>query len=155
MENKDWESATRHCARAMTLPLDLTLGAFAETVVVSHEFNTIQSRAEFLQPTPEIHLPPAQTLQNARDQLLRIFTDEFERASKARDAAATSRFFKLFPEIGWEAEGLQLYASFVVELVRVRAPTSSKSKLKLSVSSDVCIWMTSSQRLRHFIMLLH
>lgn len=34
MESKDWESATRHCARALTLPLDLTLGSFAETVVV-------------------------------------------------------------------------------------------------------------------------
>lgn len=56
-----------------------------------------------------------------------MFTREFEKASRARDATATSRFFKLFPAIGWEAEGLQAYAAFVVELVKVRAPASAKS----------------------------
>jgi hypothetical protein len=79
------------------------------------------------QPTAESHLPPAQTLQAAREQLLSIFRSHFEQASRSRDAAATTRYFKLFPTIGWEAEGLEAYASFVVDLVRVRAPTSAKS----------------------------
>ena len=35
MESQDWESATRHCARAMALPLDVISGPFAETAVVS------------------------------------------------------------------------------------------------------------------------
>jgi len=111
MEQKDWESATRHCARAMALPEAVIAGPFAESAV----------------PTSESHLPPAQTLQAAREQLLTIFRQEFEKASQSRDAAATSRFFKLFPAIGWETEGLQAYAAFVVDLVRVRAPTSAKS----------------------------
>ncbi|KAH9923986.1 COG4-domain-containing protein [Epithele typhae] len=115
VEEHDWESATRHCARAMSLPLDVISGPFAETAV----------------PTPESHLPPAQTLQAAREHLLAVFRREFERASAARDAAATSRFFKLFPAIGWEAEGLQAYASFVVELVKVRAPPSAKTSSPL------------------------
>ncbi|KAI0328076.1 COG4-domain-containing protein [Cubamyces sp. BRFM 1775] len=115
MEEHDWEAATRHCARAMALPLDVVSGPFAETAV----------------PTPESHLPPAQTLQAARDQLLAVFRREFERASRARDATATSRFFKLFPAIGWEAEGLQAYASFVVELVKVRPPASAKTSSPL------------------------
>ncbi|KAH9857731.1 COG4-domain-containing protein [Lenzites betulinus] len=115
IEQQDWEAATRHCARAMTLPLDVISGPFAETAV----------------PTPESHLPPAQTLQAARDQLLAVFRREFERASRARDANATSRFFKLFPAIGWEAEGLQAYASFVVELVKVRPPASAKTSSPL------------------------
>ncbi|TCD62614.1 hypothetical protein EIP91_006628 [Steccherinum ochraceum] len=115
MESQDWESATRHCARAMALPLEVTSGAFAESAV----------------PTPESHLPPAQTLQLAREQLLDVFRRHFTEASKARDAAATSRFFKLFPAIGWEAEGLQAYASFVVDLVRVRAPASAKTSSPL------------------------
>lgn len=80
-----------------------------------------------VQPTAESSLPPAQTLQAAREQLLAVFRREFDKASRARDATATSRFFKLFPAIGWEAEGLQAYASFVVELVKVRAPASAKS----------------------------
>lgn len=73
-------------------------------------------------------------MQAAREQLLAVFQREFERASAARDATATSRFFKLFPAIGWEAEGLQAYASFVVELVKVHAPASAKSVLSLSPS---------------------
>ncbi|KAI0807010.1 COG4-domain-containing protein [Fomes fomentarius] len=115
IEQYDWESATRHCARAMALPLDVISGPFAETAV----------------PTAESSLPPAQTLQAAREQLLAVFRREFDKASRARDATATSRFFKLFPAIGWEAEGLQAYASFVVELVKVRAPASAKTSSPL------------------------
>ncbi|KAL6309196.1 COG4-domain-containing protein [Sparassis latifolia] len=115
MESKDWESATRHCARAMSLPPEVTLGAFAETAV----------------PTPESHLPPSQTLQAAREELLAIFRQEFEKASQSRDATTTSRFFKLFPAIGWEAEGLQSYASFVVDLVKIRPPASAKTSSPL------------------------
>ncbi|CCM06080.1 uncharacterized protein FIBRA_08327 [Fibroporia radiculosa] len=115
MESKDWESATRHCARAMALPAEVVAGAFAEMAV----------------PTSESHLPPAQTLQAAREELLAIFRQEFDRASQSRDAAATSRFFKLFPAIGWEVEGLQAYAAFVVDLVKVRAPASAKTSSPL------------------------
>jgi hypothetical protein len=68
-------------------------------------------------------------LQNARDQLLAIFKRQFELASQARDANATTRFFKLFPSIGCESEGLEAYAAFVVDLVRVRAPANAKSRL--------------------------
>lgn len=35
MDAQDWESATRHCARAMAIPLDVISGHFAETAVVS------------------------------------------------------------------------------------------------------------------------
>jgi len=59
--------------------------------------------------------------------LLSVFRHNFAEASHARDSSATSRFFKLFPAIGWEAEGLDAYATFVVELVRARSPTTLKS----------------------------
>ncbi|KAL1755392.1 COG4 transport protein-domain-containing protein [Schizophyllum commune] len=115
IDAQDWESATRHCARAMSLPLPVITGAFAEIAV----------------PTPESHLPPAQTLQAAREQLLAVFKRNFEKASTAMDSAGTSRFFKLFPAIGWEEEGLQAYATFVTGLVRVRAPASVKTSSPL------------------------
>ncbi|KAG6833211.1 hypothetical protein H0H87_010274 [Tephrocybe sp. NHM501043] len=115
IEIQDWEAAARHCARAMSLPLNVISGPFAETAV----------------PTSESHLPPAQTLQQAREKLLAIFRRNFEKASQSRDSTATSRFFKLFPAIGWEDEGLEAYASFVVDLVRVRAPASAKSSSPL------------------------
>lgn len=67
-----------------------------------------------------------QTLQMARETLLSIFRKKFEEASRSRDSTTTSRFFKLFPEIGWEAEGLEAYASFVIDLVRIRASPAAK-----------------------------
>ncbi|KAF7359494.1 Cog4 domain-containing protein [Mycena sanguinolenta] len=115
IDSQDWESAARHCARAMSLPLEVISGQFAETAV----------------PTSDSHLPPAQTLQAAREHLLTIFRQQFEQASRSRDSTTTSRFFKLFPAIGWEEEGLQAYAAFVVDLVRVRAPASAKTSSPL------------------------
>ncbi|KAF8582204.1 COG4-domain-containing protein [Ramaria rubella] len=111
MAAQDWESATRHCARAMAVSTEVISGPFAESAV----------------PTSESPLPPVQTLQNAREQLLSVFRIQFEQASRARDAATTSRFFKLFPVIGWEEEGLEAYSTFVVDLVRTRAPASAKT----------------------------
>ncbi|EIN07598.1 COG4-domain-containing protein [Punctularia strigosozonata HHB-11173 SS5] len=110
MERKDWEAASRHCARAMHLPPDVISGPFAEKAV----------------PSSEDPRPPAQALQAAREELLEVFRREFQAASALRDAVATSRFFKLFPTIGWETEGLDAYAAFVVDLVRVRPPPSAK-----------------------------
>lgn len=110
----------------MSLPLEVISGPFAGAVVVCISQNFVLPLTA-LQPTAESHFPPAQTLQTARENLLSIFLKEFTQASRSRDAAATSRYFKLFPVIGWEAEGLEAYASFVVDLVRVRAPTSAKS----------------------------
>jgi len=65
--------------------------------------------------------------------LLSVFRHNFAEASHARDSSATSRFFKLFPAIGWEAEGLDAYATFVVELVRARSPATAKSN-----SGSIC-----------------
>ncbi|TFK72569.1 COG4-domain-containing protein [Pluteus cervinus] len=110
IESQDWETAVRHCAKAMSLPRAVISGPFAETAV----------------PTAENHLPPAQTLQSAREHLLTVFRQNFVQSSRSRDSTATTRFFKLFPAIGWEEEGLQAYAEFVIDLVRVRPPPSAK-----------------------------
>jgi hypothetical protein len=63
--------------------------------------------------------------------LLQVFTRQFTEATKARDAVATTRFFKLFPVIGWETEGLEAYASFIVDLVKVRPPASAQTSSPL------------------------
>jgi hypothetical protein len=85
----------------------------------------------------------------ARESLLSIFRQKFEEASRSRDSTTTSRFFKLFPEIGWEAEGLEAYASFVVDLVRIRAPASAKGSfqnVKIDHLID-CSWTLASSPL--------
>jgi conserved oligomeric Golgi complex subunit 4 len=94
-------------------------------------------------------LPPAQTLQDARTHLLQVFTRHFTEATKARDAIATTRFFKLFPVIGWETEGLEAYASFIVDLVKVRPPASAQSTFPQVLLSSVTI-TKPLQRLPHY-----
>lgn len=79
-----------------------------------------------------------QTLQSAREQLLSVFRIEFQRATESKDPAATGRYFKLFPVIGWEEEGLSVYSDFVVDSVRARAPTSVKSMFSF-LSPENCL----------------
>lgn len=52
--------------------------------------------------------------------MLDRFLSEFQSASTARDEANTSRYFKLFPMIAAEEEGLSAYADFVCSLVATR-----------------------------------
>ncbi|KZV88864.1 COG4-domain-containing protein [Exidia glandulosa HHB12029] len=111
IDRGDWEAAARHCARVMAIPHDVLHGQFAASAV----------------PTSELPLPPPQSLQAARDTLLYNFQTHFDKAARARDAAATSRFFKLFPSVGWQNEGLDAYSTFVVDLVSSRASTTSKT----------------------------
>lgn len=106
------------------------------------------------QPTSESHLPPAQTLQAARDTLLDVFRRQFDEATSARDAAATTRFFKLFPAIGWEAEGLEAYAAFVVDLVKVRPPASAKSE-SYKIPCALVIALTESRQPPHLCTTSH
>jgi hypothetical protein len=82
--------------------------------------------SETFKPTADSPLPPSEVLQLAREELLSTFKDEFAKASHSKDAATASRFFKLFPLIGWEVEGLETYATFVVDLVRNRPSVSLK-----------------------------
>lgn len=52
--------------------------------------------------------------------MLERFLSEFKSASSARDEANTSRYFKLFPMIAAESEGLSAYADFVCSLIANR-----------------------------------
>jgi hypothetical protein len=83
--------------------------------------------------------------------LLNVFRKSFAEASQSRDAAATTRFFKLFPVIGWEEEGLEAYASFVVDLVKVRPPASAKSKNPNSLSSNHLLSITLASSPLYYI----
>ncbi|KZO95834.1 COG4-domain-containing protein [Calocera viscosa TUFC12733] len=115
IDAQDWEAAARHCSQAMSVPTEVIEGAFAEKTV----------------PTADLPLPPSQTLEDVRKTLLQTFQRHFSIAAQRRDSAAVSRFFKLFPAIGWEREGLQAYSDFVVELVRGRQPISGKTSSPL------------------------
>lgn len=85
------------------------------------------------QPTSDSHLPPVETLTNARAKLLDVFRKQFDQAALSRDSTAITRFFKLFPAAGWEKEGLEAYSDFVIDLVRSRPQTSGKGKVNPTI----------------------
>ncbi|KAH7318031.1 COG4-domain-containing protein [Rhizoctonia solani] len=111
MEQRDWETAARHCARAMAVPKEVMEGPFAQVAI----------------PSTDLPDPPTQTLADARTALLGVFRKEFDAAAIARDPVAISRFFKLFPTINCPADGLAAYSDFVLDLVARRAPPSVKA----------------------------
>ena len=63
-----------------------------------------------------------------RDTLLATFRSEFMTAAARRDEQGVSRFFRLWPSIGAEAEGLDAYGDFVTGLVKGRSSASAKSE---------------------------
>ncbi|KAK4683669.1 conserved oligomeric Golgi complex subunit 4, partial [Tremellales sp. Uapishka_1] len=115
IDKADWESASRACRRAMSVRREVLDGGFAGGVV----------------PTPQNPLPPPQQLQELRDILLQTFRTEFDAAAAAKDEQGVSRFFRLWPGIGAEEEGLEAYGDFVVGLVKGRNTNAGKTSSPL------------------------
>lgn len=103
VDQGDWELATRHAQKAMAVPLEVVESEFAQRVV----------------PSTEQPLAPAQTLLELRKKLLDVFTQRFHHATtQSKDEAEASRFFRLFPLVGWRKEGLQAYSTFARGMIR-------------------------------------
>lgn len=102
VEQGDWELATKHAQKAMAVPTEVVESEFCRRVV----------------PSTEQPLPPDQTLENLRRQLLTVFTQRFHKATEALDQAEASRYFRLFPQLGFRAEGLEAYSSFARSVIR-------------------------------------
>ncbi|KAE8210161.1 hypothetical protein CF327_g5934 [Tilletia walkeri] len=119
IERRDWDGAVAHCQSAMAVdPVILNSNFAAKTI-----------------PTSDFPDPPPQILLNLREELLRRFTvlfntyargevpaasprQELPAPAPARDPEQATRFFKLFPQIGWREEGLRVYADFAGSLIR-------------------------------------
>lgn len=112
IEKNDWEAAARACRRAMSVRDEVTQGGFASAVV----------------PTPQNPLPPPQQLDELRGVLLRTFRTEFDAAAARKDEHEVSRYFRLWPGIGAQDEGLEAYGDFVVSLVKSRSSSAGKRK---------------------------
>jgi hypothetical protein len=73
-----------------------------------------------VQPSAELPLAPPQTLLSLRESLLEVFSRRFRLATEAKDSAEATRYFKMFPLVGWRNEGLSVYSEFARAMVRER-----------------------------------
>ncbi|KAK9462238.1 COG4 transport protein-domain-containing protein [Lipomyces oligophaga] len=113
-EVRDWEAAAQNVHRASMLPRSLVEGKFAEAMV----------------PTEENPDSPSVALQEATEMFGALFMREFESAAKTKDVEKITRFFKLFPLIGKEREGLDIYAKFVCSIIASQSRQLMSSKVE-------------------------
>ena len=111
---QDWEAAAGYIARANKIPNHIVEGKFAATVV----------------PSVEVPDAPGITIENAKESLCGLFLREFEKAAEEGDGGKVTRFFKLFPLIGREDTGLEVYGRYVCQGVASQARTNLKEGTK-------------------------
>lgn len=111
VEHRDWDMATMHCRRALAIDPAIRSSQFAAAVV----------------PTTDLPELPETTLLELRKTMLTAFTDAFIRSTQNKDEKEASRFFKLFPQVGWKKEGLEVYSSFARSMVREKGRSISDS----------------------------
>lgn len=99
---QDYAAATQHCVRAMSIDDQVLHSNFAATMV----------------PTSEHPEPPPLQLENFRHILLDVFTLKFQAAIDAKDTVEATKYFKMFPLVGWRDEGLSVYREFAKVMVR-------------------------------------
>ena len=105
MDRQDWDEAATFIHQASLLDSSIINGALAMAAV----------------PTSEIPDPPSVFLSQASDALFKLFLREFDTAAKAKDEERITRFFRLFPLIGKETEGLDIYGRFVCGIIAGRS----------------------------------
>ena len=122
MEKQDWDEAATFIHQASLLDPAIVNGPFAMSAV----------------PSSEIPDPPTVYLSQASDALFKLFLREFDAAAKVKDEKRITRFFRLFPLIGKEQEGLDVYGRFVCGIIagRSRAAMTQREFLVKGLFSD-------------------
>lgn len=72
---------------------------------------------------------PAKTLADAKTNLFEIFSSRFDDAVAQRNQADITRYFKLFPLINCQTEGLDKYSRFVCNIIKARCADEMSSGL--------------------------
>ncbi|KAF8852023.1 COG4-domain-containing protein [Acephala macrosclerotiorum] len=128
---QDWEAAAGYIARASKIPKHIVEGNFAARIV----------------PSVEVPDAPGITIENAKESLCGLFLREFEKAAEEGDGTKVTRFFKLFPLIGREETGLEVYGRYVCQGVASRARTSLREGTKGSAGKDGFFYANALTRL--------
>jgi conserved oligomeric Golgi complex subunit 4 len=105
MEKQDWDEASTFLHQSSLIDPAIINGALAMSSV----------------PTSEIPDPPNVFLSQASDALFKLFLREFDSAAKVKNEERITRFFRLFPLIGKENEGLDVYGRFVCGIIAGRS----------------------------------
>ncbi|KAM0146082.1 hypothetical protein ACHAQE_010924 [Botrytis cinerea] len=111
---QDWEAAAGYIARASKIPAHIVEGNFAARTV----------------PSVEVPDAPGVTIEEAKKSLCGLFLREFEKAAEEGDGVRVTRFFKLFPLIGREEVGLDVYGKYVCQGVAGTARKNLKEGAK-------------------------
>lgn len=117
IEQKDYDEAALLLQRASKIPSEILDG----------------SLAEFTVPTSENPDHPAKTLADAKANLFDIFSQRFDDAVAQRNQADITRYFKLFPLINCQTEGLDKYSRFVCNIIKARCTEELKSGLGIKI----------------------
>lgn len=128
---QDWEAAAGYIARSSKIPKHIVDGKFAARIV----------------PSVEVPDAPSITIENAKESLCGLFLREFEKAAEEGDGSKVTRFFKLFPLIGREETGLEVYGRYVCQGVASRARGSLREGTKGSAGKDGFFYANALTRL--------
>ncbi|KAI9048298.1 hypothetical protein LZ554_008093 [Drepanopeziza brunnea f. sp. 'monogermtubi'] len=128
---QDWEAAAGYIARASKIPDYIVEGNFAARIV----------------PSVEVPDAPGITIENAKESLCGLFLREFEKAADEGDGSKITRFFKLFPLIGREDTGLEVYGRYVCQGVAARARGGLREGTKGSAGTDGFFYANALTRL--------
>lgn len=128
---QDWEAAAGYIARANKIPKHIIEGKFAARIV----------------PSVEVPDAPGVTIETAKESLCGLFLREFEKAAEEGDGSKVTRFFKLFPLIGREETGLEVYGRYVCQGVAARARGSLREGTKGSSGKDGFFYANALTRL--------
>jgi conserved oligomeric Golgi complex subunit 4 len=108
MQKRDYETAAVFVHRTLKIDEKILTGKFSEVAIPTGEY-------------PDI---PQKMLRDSTETLYAIFSREFDSAVQARNESEISRFFRLFPLIGKESEGLDKYSNFVCGIVGGKSQTN-------------------------------
>ncbi|KAN0121877.1 COG4 domain containing protein [Hyaloscypha variabilis] len=128
---QDWEAAAGYIARANKIPKHVVEGQFAARIV----------------PSVEVPDAPGITIENAKESLCGLFLREFEKAAEEGDGSKVTRFFKLFPLIGREETGLEVYGRYVCQGVAARARGNLREGTKGSAAKDGLFYVNALTKL--------
>ncbi|CAO3620371.1 unnamed protein product [Mucor hiemalis] len=87
------------------------------------------SLAEFTVSTSDNPNHPTKTLADAKSDLFEIFSLKFDDAVAQRNQTDITRYFKLFPLINCQTEGLDKYSRFVCNIIKSRCTDELQSGL--------------------------